>query len=61
MCDLFKVQWSFLLAVMLRILFMLQIHNGVCFKKMEISDRINGIDRIRPNPVYPENPVRRFD
>jgi len=40
---------------------MLQIHNGVCFKKMEISDRINGIYRIRLNPVCPENPVRRFD
>jgi hypothetical protein len=61
MCDLFKVQWSFLLAVMLRILFMLQIHNGVCFKKMEITDRIYRIDRIRSNPVNPVNPVNRFD
>jgi len=37
---------------------MLQIHNGVCFKKMEIGDRI---DRIRSNPVNPVNPVNRFD
>jgi hypothetical protein len=31
------------------------------FKKMKISDRINRIDRIRSNPVYPVNPVKRFD
>jgi len=30
-------------------------------KKMKISDRINRIDRIRSNPVYPVNPVKRFD
>ena len=34
---------------------MLQIHNGVGFKKMEIGDRIYRIDRIRSNPV------NRFD
>jgi hypothetical protein len=28
------------------------------FKKIEILDRMNGIDRIRYNPVYP---VKRFD
>ncbi len=27
----------------------------------EISDRIYRIDRIRSNPVYPVNPVKRFD
>ncbi len=31
------------------------------FKKIEISDRIIRIDRIRSNPVYPVNPVKRFD
>ena len=37
---------------------MLQKHNGVCFKKMEIADRINRINRIRSNPVYTVNPVK---
>ena len=31
------------------------------YKKMEISDWINRIGRIRSNPVYPVNPVKRFD
>jgi len=31
------------------------------FRKMEISDMINWIDRIRSNPEYPVNPIRRFD
>jgi len=33
----------------------------VHLNKMEISDRINRIDRIRFNPVYPVNTVKRFD
>jgi len=28
---------------------------------MEIPDRMNRIDRILSNPVYPVNPVKRFD
>jgi len=28
---------------------------------MENSDRIKRIDRIQFNPVYPVNPVKRFD
>jgi len=28
---------------------------------MENSDRINRMDRIRSNPVYPVNPIKRFD
>jgi len=28
---------------------------------MENLDRINRMDRIRSNPVYPVNPVKRFD
>ena len=31
------------------------------FKKMKIPDRINTIDRIQSNPVYPVNPVKRYD
>jgi len=28
---------------------------------MEISGRINKIDRVQSNPVNPVNPVKRFD
>jgi hypothetical protein len=34
---------------------------GRILKKMKIPDRINMIYRIRINPVYPVNPVKRFD
>ncbi len=34
------------------------INYVIYYKKMEIADRI---DRIQSNPVYPVNPVKRFD
>ncbi len=34
------------------------INYVIYYKKMEIADRI---DRIQYNPVYPVNPVKRFD
>ena len=37
------------------------INYVIYYKKMEIADRINRIDRIQSNPVYPVNPVKRFD
>jgi hypothetical protein len=40
--------------------YVIVIERGI-FKKMKISDRINMIDRIRSNPVYPANPVKRYD
>jgi len=43
--------------------YVIVIERGI-FKKMKISDRINMIDRIQSNPVYPvypANPVKRYD
>jgi hypothetical protein len=37
------------------------ISRDLLIKKMENSDRIYRIDRIRSNPVNPVNPVKRFD
>ena len=37
------------------------VEAGVEVRKRENSDRINRIDKIRSNPVYPVNPVKRFD